>query len=481
MFGKKGKYQARKVRVKGADPGIGYVIPFFLVMTLLTVVSFVIPLRPTVSYAEKRELAKFPEFSVETLLDGSYFDDITLWFSDTFPGREGWLELSDYATSLHGYSDIAFADDLILSDDPVEETTEPWTEPSEEPAEDPEESTGAEEEATSGTETTETDATEAPTEAATEPTEDEWGGIQIGDNAQINVGAVIQVDDTAFNQLKFIPYQSERYARILSDLAARLAEKGARVISCPAPTAVGVMVENEYLELLKCSPQDEMMNYIHEHMTEDVITVDTFSNLAEHNDEYIYFRTDHHWTALGAYYAYEALCETLGMEAAPLSSFEEIDQGEFRGTNYGKARWPQKLRLDNVYAYMPQGEITMLLYYNNNRNSVEKPLLADMSYRNVYETYLAFLGGDCPLVEITNESIPDAPVCVVVKDSFGNCFVPFLTQNYYKIYAIDYRAYNEMSLAKFVETFGVQDVIFAPYLTATQGVSGNDLFAFQCR
>ena len=82
--------------------GFRLVIPFFIVLGLMTVVSFIIPLRPTVSNSEKRELAKFPEFSVNALLDGSYFDDITTWFSDTFPGRESWITMSNYISSIHG-------------------------------------------------------------------------------------------------------------------------------------------------------------------------------------------------------------------------------------------------------------------------------------------------------------------------------------------------------------------------------------------
>ena len=89
---------------KPIKPGKKYALPFFLVLALLTAVSLIIPLRPTFSYSEKRELTKFPAFSVEALLSGEYFDDITLWFSDTFPGREQWLDVSQSMASLHGYS-----------------------------------------------------------------------------------------------------------------------------------------------------------------------------------------------------------------------------------------------------------------------------------------------------------------------------------------------------------------------------------------
>lgn len=452
------------------DTGFWKVLPFFLVLTGLTVASFIISLRPTVSYAEKRELAKFPEFSLSALADGSYFSEITTWFSDTFPGRESWLEMADYVSSLHGYSSISFSSDFVVSDPgqtepPETETTQAATDSTQ--ATDPTEDAGD----TQPNESQET----APPE--TEPEETGWGGVDAGGDVEIALGAAIQIGDTAFNQQGFSQMQSDRYIKTLTTLAAKLKEQGdTRVISCPAPTSVGIMVEREYLEMLNCYPQDEMLAYLHGGMSEDVITVDTFSNLVRHNSEYLYFRTDHHWTALGAYYAYEALCRTLDLEPIPLEQFEALEQGDFRGTLYGKVQWPQKLRQDTVTAYVPQGEITVKAYYNNNSRFVDKPLIADMTNRTIHETYLTFLGGDCSLMEITNESIPDAPSCVVIKDSYGNCFVPYLTQHYYKVFAIDYREYYEMNLQTFVDYFGVEDVIFAPNLTAVQSTTGENLF-----
>ena len=77
---------------------------------------------------------------------------------------------------------------------------------------------------------------------------------------------------------------------------------------------------------------------------------------------------------------------------------------------------------------------------------------------------MTFLAGDHPLITITNNDLPDAPVCVVVKDSFGNPFVPFLTQNYSKIYVLDYRKYFKMNLKYFVDLYDVDQVIFAQAL-----------------
>lgn len=451
-----------EMREEKHDSGLRLVIPFLAVLALLTVVSFILPLRPTVSYSEKRELAKFPEFSVEALVSGSYFDDITTWFSDTFPGRETWVELSQYTSSLHGYSEITIEGSLepMTEEIRIAEETEPSAEP--------EQSEASEE-------------TQEPqqTEAAAETEEAGWGGVDAGEEAEISLGAAIQIGDAGFNQLGFSESQSKRYIETLNKYAEAVKDMGVRVISSPAPTSIGVMVEEQYLEKLNCASQDDMINYLHSGMSEDIVTVDTFSALVAHNDEYIYFRTDHHWTALGAYYAYEALCEAAGMEAAPLDSFEEWDQGTFKGSLYGKVSRPQKLRPDNVTAYIPEGDITMWIV--NGTAEREAPLLQDMTGRDENTKYLTFLCSDNAMVKITNESLPEGSVCLVVKDSYGNCFVPFLTQNYHTVYAIDYRKYHEMGLTRFVEKYEVDDVIFAPYLIATQAQDGNNMFENRCR
>ena len=222
-----------------------------------------------------------------------------------------------------------------------------------------------------------------------------------------------------------------------------------------------------------------MIRYMHEQMNEEVVKVDTFRALVEHNDEYIYFRTDHHWTALGAYYSYRAICEALGMVPAELDTFEVWDQGEFSGSLAYQCARPQKLRNDRVDAYIPQGEITHIVY-DNNGFGTERPLLQDMTERELNTKYLTFIWSDNPLSEITNDSLPDGPSCILVKDSFGNCLAPFLTQNYHKVYVVDYRKFNQMKLDALAKKLKVDDIIFTPYVTATQSVLGNQMIASQC-
>lgn len=443
---------------KPIKPGKKYALPFFLVLALLTAVSLIIPLRPTFSYSEKRELTKFPAFSVEALLSGDYFDDITLWYSDTFPGREQWLDVSQSMASMHGYSKIAIAGPLdemeVIPDSPEQETPAAVSE-----------TTEAREEAAQS-ETAEIGASDA-TEATVS-----LGAPEIDVN-EIHLGKAIQIGDAGFNQLSISKAMSDKYAKTISGFADRMAQEGIRVISAPAPTSIGIMVDNSYLEQLRCTPQDEMLDYMHNQMSDNVLKVDTVRSLQAHNREYIYYRTDHHWSALGAYYAYQALCEAAGMEPVALEDMEYKNQGEMIGSIYGKVPYPKRLKKDELECWIPQGNITM---YRSETTFSEFPMIRDVSNGKAEGKYCAFLAADAPIVHIVNDDIPDGPNCLVVKDSFGNCFVPYLSQNYHNVYAIDYRKYWKHSMADFARKYDIDDVIIAPYMIATQATDANEWF-----
>ena len=448
------------------EPGTGYAIPFFVVLAVLTVVSFIIPLRPTVSYIEKRSLAEFPEFSLEALTSGDYFDDISTWFSDTFPGRESWITLASGVEGYHGYSEIMIAGDP--SDFASEDNTEAPTET---------EATTLPEEESTG------ESTEAPTETeelivledetVPDAPVEQWGGVDAGANAIFNAGAVIQIGDHVFQHQGFSEAQSDRYIATVNKVAEIYTEQGIRVASALPPQSVGVMVEPEYLEQMNCADQGEISTYILDRLSDQVITIDTVPLLRSHNDEYIYFRTDHHWTALGAYYVYEALCREMDMEPAPLENFEVWDQGRFQGSLYWKAPRSSALTEDNVYAYNPPGNLTTRIYKDGD-GGFEWTVLTDMSKSDVSTKYMTFLAGGGQMVKIVNNDLPDAGNCVIIKDSFGTCIAPFFTQNYHTLYVVDYRYYSK-NMSTIVRSFEIDDIIFLPNLGATQTTSVNNL------
>lgn len=445
---------------KSYEPKWGYAVPFFVALGVLTVVAFLIPLRPEVSYSEKRELAAFPEFSLSALADGSYFDDITLWFSDTFPGRETWITLANYDDSFYGYSEISIQGEL-----PVTETVPPIPENPEPAAPAP---------------VKETEGAEETQPQQTQHEETEWGGVDAGDAVEIirNM-TTFQIGDSAFIFQNFCQETSDSYAAILNQLAAEVEDKGVTVISAPAPTAVGVLIEDAYQEKLGSVSQVKILEYIRSKLDERVVAVDTASALIPHNSEYLFFRTDHHWTALGAYYSYSAICDAIGLEAVDIETLEPWEQGEFKGSLYGRVTQPHRLRPDTVTAYVPEGDIAFEVYSNNNGYATSMPLLQDTTNRTVQEKYLVF-GTDYPMTHAENKSLPDAPNVMVVKDSFGNCFVPFLTQSFHNVYAFDYRKYNSTPLVDLVEEYDIDYIIVMPYITAIQDSQGPGMFRKVC-
>ena len=112
--------QKRRARLPG--------LPFFLALGVLTVIAWILPLRPTVSAKEKRTLEAFPEFSLSAVTDGSYFSDISLWFSDTFPGRDGWIMAAQRLEALYGDSSVTVYGNASAGDKiPVPSTPTPET------------------------------------------------------------------------------------------------------------------------------------------------------------------------------------------------------------------------------------------------------------------------------------------------------------------------------------------------------------------
>lgn len=443
------------------DTGLRWAMPFLVTLAILTVVSFIIPLRPTQSQSEKRNLAQFPEFSVEALVSGDYFDDITLWFSDTFPGRESWLEVSAVTSAFHGYSEITIQGDLPVPET-VPEVPDVYIPP----------------ETTEPAAADEQQSTEETLPEETVPEETEWGGVDAGAVEIMFTEAAIQIGDAVYTAQGFSQVESNNYIAVVNKFYDAVADKGVRVINACPPTAIGIMIEEEYLEELRCVSQEKILNYIHSGLNENIVKVDTVNALIAHNDEYIYFRTDHHWTALGAYYAYEAVCEAIGMEPAKLEDFEVIDTGVFHGSLSGKARQAYKLTWDNVIAYVPPGDIVHSVY-GGEGYGYERQIITDTSTWQENAKYSAF-GTDYHMTHSYNKDLPEGKNVLVIKDSFGNCFVPFLTQNYQNVYAVDYRKFYNMPLTQFVEEYEIDDVIFLPYITATQAIVGNDCIESVC-
>ena len=161
----------------------------------------------------------------------------------------------------------------------------------------------------------------------------------------------------------------------------------------------------------------------------------------EHKDEDIFYRTDHHWTSLGAYYGYTGLASALGYTPVPLTDYTPtVRSTEFYGTVFSSSgvRWVQP---DTITTYVPDDGITVVSHtYDNSGNPVEEQrALYVESFLSVKDKYSMFLGGNQSLGVVTNTNNPDGPKLLIIRDSYADSLVPFLTAHYSEIHLIDPR------------------------------------------
>ena len=204
--------------------------------------------------------------------------------------------------------------------------------------------------------------------------------------------------------------------------------------------------------------------------TVQTFTIDMYSALEEHKDEEIYYRTDHHWTSLGAYYGYTALMEAMGMEAAPLDESAKVTVSDsFYGTTFSTSgvRW---VAPDHIDRYISGDGVKVTGYPEG--SPVESSLYVD-SYLDKKDKYSSFLGGNQPLCVIETQHT-DAPKVLVIRDSYSDSLAPFLTQSFSEIHLFDTRM-NKTSIKAYVEENDIDQVVVL-YSISNFISSSQDMF-----
>ncbi len=203
-----------------------------------------------------------------------------------------------------------------------------------------------------------------------------------------------------------------------------------------------------------------------------VRVVKAYDRLMKHKDENIYFRSDVHWTALGAYYTYTAFCEAAGIQPASLDDdYSKNTYEPFLGGLYSQIyKLPQAARLKNnpeqLDYYIPKTGHQLTLFKMGNMQAaynVDSIINTDFKSLGAYK-YSCFAWGDQRLEKITTDS-PASRKVLVIKDSYGSAFVPFLVPNYSAIYVIDPKGFNQegclsFDAKKLIEDEKIDDVIF---------------------
>ncbi len=414
---------------------------YFSIFGIISIISWIPFLRPSYSEVEKRELSKFPEFSIESLLNKEYFNGISLWFSDTFPFRDNLITLNGFIKELYGISRTT----IYGSPDQGEEI--------------PDNADRFNNESSSGVyennESNEKDEKEVET-----------------DNLETkSLNGVLVVGNSAYEYYSFVKSLADRYITVLNKFTNKVGADY-NVYDILVPTSIDIMLPNNFRSTINTSDQKKAISYMFSAMDQNVNKIEIFDTLKSHKDEYLYFRTDHHWTALGAYYAYANLMNYKRENPIPVDDFEKIIFNNYLGSFYSQTGKKPELgnNPDQVIAYKTYNNAEMFFKDKNGQN-IKWDIIKDVSEWSTGIKYNTFIGGDNPYTEITNHDIENDNSCVVIKESFGNAFVPFLIPHYKKVYVLDYRYYKESNLQEFVKKNNCKDIIFINNMSATRNAS----------
>lgn len=422
-----------------------------------TILGALYMLRPTVSEREKRELTVFPEFSWQGVMDGSYFAQIETWYADTYPMRELWLEVDQTAEDLYGIRSQQVmggggkkADEIpVLPQDESSMTVESKDENYREESIEESGESSMEESFESSVEESMTSRPSVPAD----PTE-----VQEAIRGQIQDGLFVS-GDAAYSRYYFSMEEAQRYIDMINRVAGELSET-TQVYDILIPSSTQIMLEDEVIQQLGGSSEQQAIAYYYGMMSDQVHTIKTFDSLKDHADEYIYFRTDHHWTQLGAYYVYLNFAQEKGVEGHPLSSFEKVNYGEFLGSYYSTSgSKAMKENPDYVEAYIPVGTNEMT-FYTVDDEVYEWNVVRDVTDWTLESKYSCFIGGDNPYNTIENPQITDGSSCLLIKESYGNALAPFLVDHYQYVYIVDYRYYED-NLMDLIAEKEIDDLIFA--------------------
>lgn len=194
---------------------------------------------------------------------------------------------------------------------------------------------------------------------------------------------------------------------------------------------------------------------------------DLSETLVNNKNEYIYYRTDHHWTSDGAYCAYKDICKALGTE--PIERIHRKDYFPFYGTLYSNAG-ARAVRGDTVSTYeLPDVTVT-----DENGEAME---LYDESFGSKKDKYSVFFGGNRPLITVQNNEMPEGEKLLIIKDSYSNCLVPYLCYNFSQIHMWDLR-FNKTDLKEYVQNNGIDRVLV---LYSTENFSSDVNISLMCR
>ena len=283
-------------------------------------------------------------------------------------------------------------------------------------------------------------------------------------------GGMYVVGSAGYEMYNYVGSLAEKYQSTVNAVADSLSGVS-QVYAIAIPLSSGITLPDELFSDIPGSDQAQAEKDILAGMGQNVKTIPLHDVMMSHRTEYIYFRTDHHWTALGAYYAYVQFSTAKGITPHNLSDYEVSQFPGFLGSFYNDGGKPDAMKNDpdTVNAYHPVSATASMKYGDNENSTLTGgQVIFDESTASASLKYGTFIMGDNPFTVIENPEVSNGESCIVVKESFGNAFVPFLVDHYQTVYVVDYRYYSG-SVTQLARDKGVKDVLFVNNLSAIRG------------
>lgn len=252
---------------------------------------------------------------------------------------------------------------------------------------------------------------------------------------------------------KFLSIKTEQVERNINYINSFADEYNTSVLL--APTSLEL-----YSDKVPKYAQDLDEGYIIDELkkqfNESVRFVDVRDVLDSNRDKNLYYKTDHHWTTTGAYYAYCEFMETLGLSSLRLDDFSiEQVSDNFYGTLFSKGNFTF-VKPDTIEMYKHKKDISVEVDYVDENKVTDT--LYEYSYLDKKDKYGFFIDNNHPLVKIKTGAETGRKIAII-KDSYAHSFVPFLIGHFDEIHMIDLRMYKQ-SVKEYLDKEKINDVLF---------------------
>lgn len=216
-----------------------------------------------------------------------------------------------------------------------------------------------------------------------------------------------------------------------------------------------IYVQNKRLPyFLDENDQGKIMDSIYNTLDSSVYSFDARKTLKKHSEEYLYYKSDHHWTSLGAFYTYQAWQKQQGNDDVSLKDYDQyVVSNNFRGTlANGSGSFGIK---DDITIFVNKN---LSDYYVQEPKQKNKGSIYDSSFLKTKDQYSVFLGGnkDIQRIELNNDSKRHL---LLFKDSYANSFVQFIMNDYRSITIVDPRYYRD-DIEKVMQEDLITDVMY---------------------